>query len=190
MMITLRAVASSAAARSRWVCPGRPQAPAARSTTSGQAVSSKSCSSGAERDGDFVRVRPPERGESTTTHQEGWKPGVLALFRLRKSQHKCSETVAIHRIAFRRRTSYLSEGHGVDAVAINRPRRTITAAPARQHPARYFRQPPGCRTPVPWLPLPWHRQPHAPQSLDPADWHARHVKLLAVPRSVGPPEQP
>jgi hypothetical protein len=26
---------------------------------------------------------------------------MLALFRLRKSQHKCSEIVVIHRIAFR-----------------------------------------------------------------------------------------
>jgi hypothetical protein len=111
----------------------------------------------AERDGDFVRVRARERGEAAITHQECWTPGVLALFRLRKSQHKCSEIVVISRIAFRRRTSYLSEGHGVDTAAINRPRRTITAAPARQHPARCFRQPPGCKTPVPWLPLPWHR---------------------------------
>ena len=55
----------------------------------------------AERDGNFVRVRPPERGETATTHQEGWKPGMLALFRLRKSPHKCSEIVVIHRIAFR-----------------------------------------------------------------------------------------
>ena len=50
-----------------------------------------------ERDGGFVRVSPPERRETTTTHQEGWTPGVLALFRLRKSQHKCSEIVVIHR---------------------------------------------------------------------------------------------